>query len=100
MNEVQPVKRPNIEHRKLVCVLMPRADRYMSQGEMSQGRSVSKAPKVTVWNIQSLCEHCAFAVSGSCVKVSERRVPDGRYREYRWGSCFVQVSSRSPPFNR
>lgn len=75
--EVQPVKRPNIEHRKLVCVLMPRADRYMSQGEMSQGRSVSKAPKVTVWNIQSLCEHCAFAVSGSCVRVTERRVPDG-----------------------
>ncbi|KAI4483736.1 hypothetical protein M0804_007996 [Polistes exclamans] len=26
------------------------------------------SPKVTVWNIQSLCEHCAFGISGSCVK--------------------------------
>lgn len=70
-------KRSNIEHRKLVCVLMPRADRYMSGdvGEVCVRRPRSRCGtyKASVNIVHSL-------VSGSCVKgwnaVFRREVKD------------------------
>lgn len=61
---IQPVSGPTSNIASL-CVFYNALCWWMCRG--ISGRSVSGAEGHTMWNIQSLCEHCAFSISGSCV---------------------------------
>lgn len=68
---IQPVSDPTSNIASL-CVFYNALCWWMCRG--ISGRSVSGAEGHTMWDIQSLCEHCAFSISGSCVTGTMKNV--------------------------
>lgn len=67
---VQSVSGPTSNIASL-CVFYNALCWWMCRG--ISGRSVSVAEGHTMWDIQSLCEHCAFGINGSCDKDNGKR---------------------------
>lgn len=60
---------------------------------------VRRAEGHTMWDIQSLCEHCAFGISGSCVTRVIKTPRNEEGTEFR-ASIFYHASLRSIAFSQ